>query len=221
MSGDAYNPNDPAFLLSRGLDGDLSAEERRRLEESLLQSESLRSEVAKLEAVNRLLARWRKTSIEVDWKHHAALTSAVARSAGDKQLDKVDELLQRWRNRNAEVEAIDLTPGVLAEIRSQRRGANPYRLVLRLGVPLAAAAAIVLALTVTTWFAPPRDPVCRVAIGPSWKVSVVEREFESRSVVSFVRSSEVVTTMLTPPAIGFATIGVEPHRSVGEDSAPL
>jgi len=53
MTADAYNPDDLAFLLSRGLDGDLSPDEQRRLGESLSQSESLRAEASKLEAVDR------------------------------------------------------------------------------------------------------------------------------------------------------------------------
>ncbi|MEK7730558.1 MAG: hypothetical protein AAB363_01750, partial [Planctomycetota bacterium] len=98
----------------------------------------------------------------------------------------------------------------------------PYRFVLRLGMPLAAAAAIALAVTVTTWFAPARDPICRVAIGPSsWSAAGAERGVESRIVVSFAQSGEAATTRQTPPAIGFATIGVEPMGGAGEESSPL
>ena len=220
MSGDAYNPNDLAYLLSRSLDGDLSADERRRLDEVLSQSESLRSEASKFEAIERLIERWGKKPVEVDWKHHAALTSASAGSTDDEHLGKVDDLLLRWRNRSVGVEAIDLAASVLAKIRSERRRAMPYRLVLRLGVPLAAAAAIALAVTVTTWFAPPRGPICRVAIGPSWSAAVAERGIESRVVVSFGQSGEAAV-INTPPAIGFATIGVEPVGPAGEESLPL
>ncbi len=222
MTADAYNPDDLAFLLSRGLDGDLSPDEQRRLGESLSQSESLRAEASKLEAVDRFIQRWGHKPVEVDWEHHAGLTSAYAGSADDERLSEVDDLLRRWRNRSVGVEAIDLTAGVLAKIRFERRRARPYRLVLRLGVPLAAAAAIALAVTVTTWFAPARDPICRVAIGPSsWSTAGAERGIESRVVVSFAQSSEAVTTRQTPPTIGFATIGVEPLGSAGEESSPL
>lgn len=220
MSGDAYNPNDLAFLLSRSLDGDLSADERRRLDEALSQSESLRFEASKLEAVKGLIERWGKRPIEVDWIHHAALTSACAGCADDERLGKVDDLLLRWRNRNVGVEAIDLTAGVLAKVRSERRRANPYRLVLRLGVPLAAAAAIALVVTATTWFAPARNPICQVAIGPSCNEAVAERGVESRVVVSFAQTSDAAA-IRTPPSIGFATIGVEPLGSAGEESWPL
>lgn len=222
MTADAYNPDDLAFLLSRGLDGDLSPEERRRLGESLSQSESLQAEASKLETVDRLIQRWGHKPIDVDWKHHAALTSACAGSADDQRLSKVDDLLRRWRNRNVGIEAIDLTAGVLAKIRSERRRARPYRLVLRLGVPLAAAAAIALAVAGTTWFLPARDPICRVAIGPSsWSAAAAERGVESRVVVSFAQSGEVAGTFQKPPAIGFSTIGVEPQGSAGEESSPL
>lgn len=222
MTADAYNPDDLAFLISRGLDGDLSPEERRRLDESLAQSESLRTEASKLETVDRLIRRWGRMPVEVDWKHHAALTSACVESADDERLGQVDDLLRRWRNRNVGVEAIDLTAGVLAKIRSERRRTRPYRLVLRLGMPLAAAAAIALAVTVSTWFTPPRDPIYRVAIGPSSRfTAVAERGIEPRVVVSFAQSVEATTTQETPPAVGFATIGVEPLGSAGEESLPL
>jgi len=222
MTADAYNPDELTFLISRGLDGDLSANERRRLEDGLSQSESLRSEASKFEAVDRLIQRWGQKPVEVDWIHHAALTSACAGSADDEPLGKVDELLRQWRDRSVGIEDIDLTANVLSKIHSERRRATPYRLVLRLGVPLAAAAAIALAVTVTTWFAPARDPICRVAIGPSsWSATDTERGVESRVVVAFAPSDELAGTLQAPPAIGFATIGVEPLGSAGEESSPL
>jgi len=222
MTADAYNPDDLAFLISRRLDGDLSPTEQRRLGDALAQSESLQAEASKFEAVTHLVERWGKAPVDVDWKHHAALTSACVESADDERLGQVDDLLSRWRNRNVGVETIDLSTGVLAKIRSERRRARPYRLVLRLGVPLAAAAAIALAVTVSTWFTPPRNPIHQVAIGPSsWPAAVAERGIESRVVVSFAQSGEAANTRQTPPAIGFATIGVEPLGSAGEEIAPL
>ncbi len=222
MTADAYNSDDLAFLISRGLDGDLSPAERRRLDAALSQSESLRAEVSKFEAVDQLVERWGEKPVEVDWQYLATLTSASAGSADDERLGKVDDLLRRWRNRNAGIEGIDLTTNVLARIRSERRRATPYRFVFRLGIPLAAAAAIVLAVTLTTWFTPARDPIYRVAIGPSsWSAAVAERGVESRVVVSFAQSVEATTTREMPPAIGFATIGVEPLGSAGEESSPL
>jgi len=222
MSPDAYNPDELAFLLSRGLDGDLSPEEQRRLNEALWQSDSLRSEASKLETVDRLVRRWGQEPVEVDWKHHAELTSACAGSADDERLDKVDDLLRRWRDQSVGAEEIDLATVVLGRVRTEYRGANPYRLVLRLGVPLAAAAAIALVVTATTWFTPAREPIYRVTIGPSsWSAALAERGVESRVVVSFAQSDEAATTRQAPPAIGFATIGVEPLGSAGEESSPL
>lgn len=222
MTADAYNPDELAFLISRGLDGDLSPAERRRLEEALSRSAALRSEASKFEAVDRLIQRWGQKRFEVDWIHHAALTSACAESVDDKGLGRVDDLLRQWRDRSVGIEGIDLTANVLSKIHSERRRATPYRFVLRLGVPLAAAAAIALAVTVTTWFAPARDPICRVAIGPSsWSATVTERGVESRVVVAFAPSDETAGTLQTPAAIGFSTIGVEPVGSAGEESSPL
>ena len=44
MNNRPYNPDDLAFLISQGLDGDLSAEQRRRLDEALRASAELRRE---------------------------------------------------------------------------------------------------------------------------------------------------------------------------------
>jgi len=223
MTGDAYNPDDPAFLISRALDDDLPEAERRRLDDALGQSESLRTEALKFEAVDRLVQRWGRRSVELDWRSHAALTRAsAAEGTGDTGSRKIDELLRRWGGRSDEVEAVDLTVGVLAEIRGERRRAPPQRYLLRIGLPLAAAAAIILTVTTTTWFAPPPQPICRIAIGPSSRETMrVAPETGSTVVVSFARPTEALAVLPTVPSVGFATIGVEPIGAGLEESAPL
>ncbi|MFH1111035.1 MAG: hypothetical protein V1790_17830 [Planctomycetota bacterium] len=223
MTGNAYNPDDPAFLISRALDDDLPEAERRRLDEALAQSESLRTEALKFEAVDRLVQRWGRRSVELDWRSHAALTQASAvEGMGETGSRKIDNLLRRWGGRSDEVEAVDLTVGVLARIRGERRRATPQRYLLRIGLPLAAAAAIVFTATTTTWFAPPPQPICRVAIGPSARtVTRVAPEAGSAVVVSFARSTEALAASPGAPSIGFATIGVEPIGAGSEESAPL
>ena len=223
MTGDAYNPDDPAFLISRALDDDLSEAERRRLDEALGQSESLRSEASKFEAVDRFVQRWGRRSVELDWRSHAALTQAsAAEGTGETDSRKIDELLRRWGGRSDEVEAVDLTVGVLAKIRGERRRATPQRYLLRIGLPLAAAAAIILTVTTTTWFAPAPQRVCRVAIGPAVRMtSRAEAAAPSSAVVSFARPAEASAASPRPPAIGFMTIGVEPIAAGSEESAPL
>jgi hypothetical protein len=223
MTGDAYNPDDPAFLISRSLDDDLPEAERRRLDEALAQSESLRSEATKFEAVDRLVQRWGRRSVELDWRSHAALTQAgAAEGTGETGSRKIDDLLRRWGGRSDEVEAVDLTVGVLAKIRGERRLATPLRYLLRIGLPLAAAAAIILTVTTTTWFAPAPQPICRIAIGPSSRTTMgVAPEAASAVVVSFARSTEALAASPTAPSIGFMTIGVEPIGAGSEESAPL
>jgi len=223
MTGNAYNPDDPAFLISRALDDDLPETERRRLDEALAQSESLRTEALKFEAVDRLVQRWGRRSVELDWRSHAALTQAsAAEGTGETGSRKIDDLLRRWGGRSDEVEAVDLTVGVLARIRGERRRATPQRYLLRIGLPLAAAAAIILTATTTTWFAPAPQPICRVAIGPSSRETTgVAPETGSAVVVSFARPTEVLAASPRAPSIGFATIGVEPIGAGSEESAPL
>ncbi len=223
MTRDAYNPDDPAFSISRALDDDLPEAERRRLDDALAQSESLRSEASKFETVDRLVQRWGRRSVELDWRSHAALTQAsAAEGKGETGSRKIDDLLRRWRGRSDEVEEVDLTVGVRTKIRDERRRATPQRYLLRIGLPLAAAAAIILTVTTTMWFAPPPQPICRVAIGPSSRTTTrVAPETGSTDVVSFARPTEALAASPTAPSIGFATIGVEPIGAGSEESAPL
>jgi hypothetical protein len=146
----------------------------------------------------------------------------AAEGKGETGSRKIDDLLRRWGGRSDEVEAVDLTVGVLAKIRGERRRATPQRYLLRIGLPLAAAAAIIFTATTTTWFAPPPQPICRVAIGPSSRTMTrAAPETGSTDVVSFARPTEALAASPTVPSVGFATIGVEPIGAGLEESAPL
>ena len=62
MTNEDYNPIDPEFLVSREIDGDLSNDERRLLEEALAGSEPLRTQRDKLLALNALMQKWAERS---------------------------------------------------------------------------------------------------------------------------------------------------------------
>jgi anti-sigma factor RsiW len=172
-----YNPDDLSFLLSRQLDGDLGPQERARLEEALRSSPQLRREAEQLRGIHALLERWAVRAAEPDAVAIEGLTLAqINGELRDAELAKVDSLLQRWAAR-AGPAVPDLRAQVLEAIQANRRPAA-RRLLFRLGAPLAAAAALAIAL-VGPWFTP-RESIY-VAIGQT----SVTRAVEPEVVVSF------------------------------------
>ena len=166
MSEAPYNPDDPAFLASRALDEDLTAEERRKLEELLATSKSLRDELEGLRAIDRLVQRWGTPPVECDWDAHAALAAARAAGEDDEQdLRKVDNLLERWRRTPAEVDAEEFTASVMARVAPRTAWSRRRRLIIRLGVPLAAAAALAIAATGLFWSPAPPDAIVQRPAG--------------------------------------------------------
>lgn len=226
MSETEYNPDDPAFLLSRSLDEVLPAGEQRRLDEALASSKSLQSEAQQLRAVDRMLKRWGRTQVELDWDHQAALVRARAESDGDsEELRKVDRLLERWGGQSVSFDAERFTTAVMARVGRARTRPSRYGLIFRVGAPLAAAAVVVFA--VTSGFGPDRaptskdvaypggEPVCQVVFGPgpagtgpssgeSAPLSAVGGRFGSEPVVlvAFVRSPLI-------PGVKGQSIGAE------------
>jgi hypothetical protein len=194
MSEKPYNPEDPAFLISRSLDRDLSEDEHRQLDQVLSESEALRAEADMLRAVDRLIKRWAAEPVELDWEPHAAMIQArVTDSDDDQALRRIDDWLKRLGDSPVEVDGERFTAAVMAGI-----GAGPQRtvrsLIFRIGAPLAAAAAIAFALIATFWSEPSQVAVTRVVVGPAVKrieglPGAAERPMP---IVSFSRSSDTV-----------------------------
>ncbi|MGD2108753.1 MAG: hypothetical protein PVI86_05115 [Phycisphaerae bacterium] len=168
MSETPYNPDDPAFLLSRSLDEELSAAERARLDQAMGSSASLRGQADRLRRLDGWLKRWGEYPVELDWKHHAALTrSRVESDADAEQLEEVDGLLERWANRDVSIDEASFTAAVMAGVHKERRTRSWHGVVFRLGVPLAAAAAVVLAVTGTLRFGRGQETRTTILIGPA------------------------------------------------------
>ena len=166
MSEERFNPNDPAFLASRSLDERLSPGEQAVLDEALASSESLRAEVGKLGALKQLIQGWGADDVEVDCENYQTLIHARAHSEEySEDLDKVDQLLSRWGRKDPCLDADVFTASVMARIHRIEGGRWSRRLIVRVGVPLAAAAALLFVLTGGPWLLPAGRPVCRVVYG--------------------------------------------------------
>lgn len=167
MSEAPYNPNDLAFLLSRSLDEELPESERQKLREALAASEALRAEAEQLRALDRLVKRWGQRTVELDWEHHAALAKAQAAADGDaEKLGRLDTLLDRWAGQPVGFDEERFTAAVMAKVRSERKRRTWQAVIFRLGTPLAAAAAVVFAVTATLWWKPATEPTYTIEIGP-------------------------------------------------------
>jgi len=220
MTERLFNPDDLSFLISQGLDGDLSAEQRRRLDGALSASVELRQEADDFAAVEGLVGRWADSRVNLAWDATAGLIGAEVRGAHDDPgLQQVDALLDRWGRSQPASATFDISRAVLEEIRAERSKGRSRRLVLRFGTPLAMAAAVALVVFGTTWFEPLAPPKSQVKIGQPASVTVVNAE-PPRTVVSFARSNgDTVARETSPVAIGFITLGAGPVVNTGEASS--
>ena len=225
MSEAPYNPNDPAFLLSRSLDEELSDEEQQRLDKALASSESLRSEAMQLRAVDRLVTRWGARPAKLDFEHHAALVVAQAVDGEDiKTLRKVDQLIKRWGSRGVLHDEERFTAAVVDKVARESMRTTRRGLVLRLGAPLAAAAAIVFAVTSGVWWPSYPEAVCRVEFGSSVTALALHTEVGGGpgAIVSFGRAPiDEVASSPVQGGISFGTVGSTPPTALPGESPPL
>lgn len=225
MSEASYNPNDPAFLLSRSLDEDLPDHEQRRLDEALASSESLRSEAMQLRAVDRLVTRWGARPAGLDYEHHAALV--VAQAAGEEDVEvlrKVDQLIERWGSRGVPYDEEQFTAAVIGKVARETGRTTRRGLVFRLGAPLAAAAAIAFAVTSGVWWPSHPKTLCIVELGPSATALAPRTNADGGpgAIVSFGRApiGEVAGSPVQR-GISFGTVGSTPPFARPGESPPL
>ncbi len=215
MDDRTYNPDDPLFLVSRSLDGELSADERRRLDELLAESPSLGEEARQIQSTDAAIRQWGRTRVELDWEHHAKLIQGVLAESSDSGLGGVDRLLTDWSRSQPDFDEEALAQSVLARIAPARRQPGIVRWTLRIGAPLAAAAAVVFALTASFWSTP--APVVVVSIGRA-AVSTPEATV---AVVSIGRSNGGGRVDTTASGVGFITMGSSPLSRTMDEPAPL
>lgn len=209
--------NDPLFLVSRELDGDLTGDEQVRLRKLLAGSESLRAEAEKLRSVSKLVKRLAQTRADVDWTTHEQLVMAHV-GAEQSELGGVDDLLNAMAQRSPVYDEHAFVDRVMGRIvPATKQKAWSWRSVARIGAPLAAAAVVVLAVT-ATWFGPTPNgslmPVTIVHIGPHDGNTSGDTDV----VVRYSRVSVTVRTEDVSESIGYMTLGSSPLASAMEES---
>jgi hypothetical protein len=224
MNDEPYNPDDPAFLLSRSLDERLSDDEQRRLDEALASSPSLRRDAEELRALDRLVRRWRREQVALDWDNHARLVAGEASLEPDAAaLQKVDAWIQRWGADVVPFNEERFTASVMKKV-AREPGRKRRGLIFRLGAPLAAAAAVGFALTIGLWRPVPAEPVSVVRIGTRLAMAGARAGAAGtpKAVVSFGRApADGGSSQAAPPMMALGAVGpAAPMPTTGE-SPPL
>lgn len=231
MNEQPINPDDPAFLLSRRLDGDLTDDERRRLDNSLRSSESLRADAESMRRMTDLLGRWADAPVELDWEAHAALINARCRSDDASQdQPELDGILRRWSRGGVAVDEDQFTSGVMQRVGRGTSGIEArsiHRWIFRIAAPLAAAAVLVFALVGGPGM--PDRPGPGIVENPSVETAPPGlNEFQAPiCIVRFARvtpndSVDVVPrTVNRPRGISFTAIGIATGSLGVSTSNPL
>lgn len=158
MTDTPYNPDDPNFLASQRLDGDLSPEERAALDRAIEASPELRQQAEGIAAVDGIVKRWADLPVEIDWQHHAAnIVARIEQEETPEERAAIDGLLLRWKAHPVDLDEDSFTTAVtdrLADSAASRPSRTRRAWLWRLGAPLAAAAAVVITLTARFWSAP-------------------------------------------------------------------
>ena len=221
MSEAPYNPDDPAFLASMALDEVLAAEERRKLEELLAASETLRGESEGFRAIDRL-KRWAAGPVELDWDAHAALSAARAAGDDDEQdLREVDRLLERWGRAPAVVDEDAFVASIMARVAPRSTRSRRRQMVFRIGLPLAAAAAMAIAVTGVFWSPAAPQAVVQLAKGPVPPVSYDPVEPTRVALAVFDRAPLNRDGPGGVSTISFIAVGAAPVEEWIEESPPL
>jgi anti-sigma factor RsiW len=221
MSDEGYNPDDPLFALSRSLDEKLPEGERRRMDEALAASEALRAEAESLRATDRLVKRWASAAPELDWGRHAALIEAQAPDDDSEELNRLDRLLERWGRTVPPLDEGSFTAAVMARVRSERRRAARSSLLYRIGAPLAAAAAVAIAITGSLWLMPSGEPITHVVYVSTLSTDPVDEDRPSVSMVSFVRRPVEPAEITAPAGLSFGSVGSAAEYVSDQEMLPL
>lgn len=220
MSDSNDNPNDPAFLASRALDESLPAAAKARLDEALDASEDVRSLAMQMEAVDRLVKKWGRQSPDIDWACHEKLIKARVEAIGEEdQLHGVDDLIAKWAS-PPPIDEHRFESAVMNRIRRERPAIR-RRILFRIGVPLAAAAAVAIVATGMLWPSLSTQPMVQVDIGPPKQFASSDAARTAVAFVSFDRTPRLRDITERRPVLSFLAVGSGPSSRMMEESPPL
>ncbi len=222
MTEEQYNPNDVLFLISCGLDETLSDKQQRVVDGALAKSPSLREQADALRATAALLAQWSKQPVDCDWTGHAQSISDQIGDAASDEFDQLDTLLGRWSTTRPSFDAEAFTADVMVRVDGTNTG-GVSKVLFRIGAPLAAAAAIALAVVGTLWFQAPLASSVHVVYYSS---AVYDDDGlgadRVESLVSFHREPVVQRTIGDGvPGLSFISVGSSPLIDSFEEQPPI
>ena len=224
MSETEYNPIDPPFLISKALDEELGPQERQRLDRALAESELLRIEAEQIRVVDRLFKRWGSEELQIDSDLYLDNVTAAIESLGDEAaFGRIDRWLKRWADHPADVDSEQFTAEVMTRV-APNSGRRLWRsTVFRLGAPLAAAAAVMFAVTALFWSNPVDQAVCIVQIRPHDRVrDTTASTDEIETVVAFARSSASTRPQVAVASgVSFVSFGVAEESMGAEEIPPI
>jgi hypothetical protein len=210
-----FNPYDPAYLFSRSLDEPISPEEQEILARAVSRNPGLAKELDSLRQVSDVVRRW---SLRSDSQGITDLNDRVISviKGGDAfQEAKLDHVLARWKTTEPVFDDQAFTRTVMQAVGRSHRLAGTRRWVLRIGMPLAAAASIMLALVGVRWFES-HEPVSVVWIGPRGRVEDEPTgEVQITRLVQFDRTTVAEATVHTSvTVISVGSSAWEPQEDV-------
>lgn len=220
MSASNINPNDPAFLASQAMDESLPAKAKAGLDQALDASEDLRTLAKQVEAVDRLVKNWGRRSPDIDWACHEKLILARVEAIGEEdRLDGVDDLIAKWASPSP-IDEHHFESEVMDRIRRERPAIR-RRILFRIGVPLAAAAAIAIVATGMLWPSLSTRPLVHVEVGPSERFLSSDAARTALVFVSFDRTPRPRDITGRRPVLSFLAVGSAPSGRMMEESPPL
>ncbi len=223
MNEAPFNPDDIYFLASRDLDGDLTGKERRRLGDALDASESFRADADAMDKVGELVRRWAATPVEIDWDAHAKLVDARCQADDDAQdRPELDGILKRWARDAVAQDDEQFTADVMQRVSktaSTARTRSGRRWMIRLAVPLAAAAVLAMALIGGPWMN--RDVESRELAPGFLAESPLDTTKMPTCIVRFARESlDMAPEVRQSRGISFTTFGLATVGVVAAAPAP-
>jgi len=213
---DKYNPNDPEFLASRALDEPLTDAQQRILDDHP-------GDLATMQHTDELVQSIRDDKVDIDWAtFQQTIQDRVTCQNDNAQLDRVDELVQASTQLPDSWDDQRFTQRVLQKIDSIAQPQPTRFRWMKAAVPLAAAAAIALVVTMAPWQDRPHSPTSIVSIGPAIHAGHRLPLDNAVALVSFRHEPTVVDGFVSSRSrVSFVSVGSEPIIQDRSPAPPL